>query len=157
MYIINKKEDYLYRPNVGCVILHNKNIFVARRIASEANVWQMPQGGIMENEQLEHALFRELMEEIGTNNVKILQESKYQRYYKIPQSLIGQAWEGKYIGQKQKWFLVEFAGRDDEININTPEPEFCEWKWMSVADVLKHAVHFKKDIYHDVFAEFNIL
>lgn len=157
MYIINKKEDHLYRPNVGCVILHNGDVFAARRVISEANVWQMPQGGIMEGEDVEEALFRELLEEIGTNDVRILKESAYYRYYKVPQNMIGQIWEGKYIGQKQKWFLLEFTGKDVDINIETEHPEFSEWKWMSVPELIKNSIYFKRDIYHDVFAEFNIL
>lgn len=156
MYIISKQDDNLYRPNVACVILSNDGVFAARRVTGESNIWQMPQGGVNKGEELEEAMLRELMEEIGTNNVRILRQSKYNRYYKIPQHLIHQNWQGKYIGQKQRWFLAEFTGNDSDINVNTPNPEFSEWRWFAANDVIKQAVHFKRDLYRDVFAEFNI-
>lgn len=156
MYIISKKDDNLYRSNVACVILHNNNIFAAKRVNGEGNIWQMPQGGVGKGETLEDAILRELMEEIGTNNIKILRQSKYNRYYKIPQHLIHQNWLGKYIGQKQRWFLAEFTGQDSDININTEIPEFSEWKWLTTNDLIKQSVHFKRDIYRDVFAEFDL-
>ena len=156
MYLINKKQEHLYRPNVGCVMLKNDGIFVAKRVGYDTDAWQMPQGGVDDHEDLATALLRELLEEIGTNNVTIIQESTYNRYYKVPQIVATQVWGGKYIGQKQKWFLVKFNGEDEEINIHTANPEFEEWKWSSAEDTIRQAVFFKKDIYTDVLSEFGI-
>ncbi|MDA0617475.1 MAG: NUDIX domain-containing protein [Proteobacteria bacterium] len=106
MYLINKKQEHLYRPNVGCVLIKGDRIFVAKRLGYTADAWQMPQGGVDGNEQFEEALLRELNEEIGTDNIDILQKSSYFRYYKVPSKVSMQAWGGRYIGQKQQWFLA---------------------------------------------------
>lgn len=156
MYLINKQQEHLYRPNVGCVLLKENKIFIAKRLGYTTDAWQMPQGGVDNGEDYETALFRELMEEIGTNNIKVLQESTYYRYYKVPQNLSVQIWGGKYIGQKQKWFLAEFQGEDSEINIHTPKPEFEDWKWSSANNILRKSVFFKRDIYTDVLGEFGL-
>ena len=156
MYLINKKQEHLYRPNIGCVILKNGKILSAKRVGYDSNAWQMPQGGVDGNENLREAIMRELLEEIGTNNVEIVRESTYFRYYKIPATITTQIWGGKYIGQKQKWFLMNFKGEDSEVNIHTNHPEFEEWKWSEPSDIIREAIFFKKDIYSDVLAEFEI-
>lgn len=156
MYIINKKQEHLYRPNVGCVLVRNDKIFVARRIGYNSNTWQMPQGGVDNNEAFEEALFRELKEEIGTDNIEILKKSSYYRYYKVPKNISTNIWGGRYIGQKQQWFLAQFKGSDAEINIHTEAPEFEEWQWSSVEDTVHRAVFFKRDIYTDVLSEFGL-
>ncbi|MFT4967307.1 MAG: putative (di)nucleoside polyphosphate hydrolase [Candidatus Deianiraeaceae bacterium] len=156
MYLINKKQDHLYRPNVGCVLMKNNKIFVAKRIGHRTDTWQMPQGGVNSEEEYEDALLRELKEEIGTNNIEVIKQSSYYRYYKIPKNMSLQMWGGKYIGQKQRWFLANFKGEDAEINIDTAIPEFEAWKWLDVDSTINKAVFFKKDIYIDVLAEFNI-
>jgi putative (di)nucleoside polyphosphate hydrolase len=156
MYLINKKQEHLYRPNVGCVLIKGDRIFVAKRLGYTADAWQMPQGGVDGNEQFEEALLRELNEEIGTDNIDILQKSSYFRYYKVPSKVSMQAWGGRYIGQKQQWFLAKFKGEDAEINIQTKIPEFEEWQWSSPTETVHRAVFFKKDIYMDVLSEFNL-
>lgn len=156
MYIINKKQEHLYRPNVGCVMLKDNGVFIAKRIGYYTDAWQMPQGGVDKDENYTDALHRELLEEIGTNNVEILQQSTYNRYYKVSKDVARQAWGGRYIGQKQIWFLVRFKGNDSEINIQTQNPEFEEWRWSTPDETIKKAVFFKKDIYIDVLSEFGI-
>ncbi len=156
MYLVNKKQEHLYRTNVGCVILKDDKIFSAKRVGYDSDTWQMPQGGVDGNENFEDAIFRELLEEIGTNNITVLRESTYFRYYKIPHNITTQIWGGKYIGQKQKWFLLDFKGDDSEINIHTEKPEFKNWKWSTPDDVIRDAIFFKRDIYTDVLTEFDI-
>ena len=157
MYLINKKQEHLYRPNVGCVILKDDKIFVAKRIGYNTDTWQMPQGGVDFQETHLQALFRELLEEIGTNNVEVLKESSYSRYYKVSKEASYQAWKGKYIGQKQKWFLAKFNGKDNEINLQTKSPEFESWQWFTPEQTIKKAIFFKKDIYIDVLNEFGFI
>lgn len=132
----------------------NNQVFVARRIDTTSEAWQMPQGGIDAGENPEQAAFRELLEETGTNKAKIISESRDWLYYDLPENLVGKIWKGKYRGQKQKWFLMSFLGDDSDINIETEEPEFLEWKWTEHEKLPDLIVPFKRKLYADIVAEF---
>lgn len=147
-----------FRQGVGMVIFNkNKHIFVAKRLESKFEAWQMPQGGILVGETPSKAVLREMREEIGCNKANIIAETKKWYSYHIPHFLINKLWEGQYKGQKQKWFLVEFIGEDQEINIHTDTPEFCEWKWVPIPEMLDIVVPFKKPLYLAVLKEFEHL
>ena len=119
------------RKGVGIVVLNKRNeIFVAKRIDNPKNFWQMPQGGVDDGEDYLSAAFRELEEETSVKNVKLIKEIEGTTSYELPDNLLGIIWKGKYKGQKQKWFLMRYIGKDEDININTKKPEFLEWKWM---------------------------
>ena len=72
----------------------------------------------------------------------------------MPEDLIPKLWNGKYRGQKQKWFLFKFLGKDEDINITTEQPEFSKWKWISKESLLDEIVPFKKSVYKNVLKEF---
>ena len=148
-----------YRPCVGMMILNkNKQILVGRRIDHPSGYWQMPQGGIDENEKPEDAVWREMMEEIGTNNAELLYSSSDWLKYEIPnETLLTLPWGTKYVGQKQKWFVFKFKGRDSEININTINPEFSEWKWSDQNLLINNIVPFKQKTYTKVLEEFKFI
>ena len=142
------------RTGVGIVVLNSKNnIFVGKRKDNPFDKWQMPQGGVDENEPLLKAMKRELLEETSIVNIKVLKEFKHWLEYELPENLIGKIWKGKYRGQKQKWFVVKFLGNDSEININTKNPEFIEWKWVSIDILPDLIVLFKKHVYETVLTE----
>jgi putative (di)nucleoside polyphosphate hydrolase len=144
-----------YRPCAGIMVLNKAGeVFVAKRVDSTLDAWQMPQGGIDKGEEPEDAAMRELMEEIGTNNVEIIAEREGWLKYDLPNELVGKMWKGKYGGQEQKWFLVRFLGDDSEINIETEHPEFCEWKWEDPQKLPDVIVPFKKQLYTDVLEAF---
>jgi putative (di)nucleoside polyphosphate hydrolase len=147
-----------YRPNVGILLLgKDRKIFAAQRIDSigtAKTAWQMPQGGIDQGEDARAAAFREMKEEIGTDNARVLAESTDWIPYDLPAELIGKVLGGKYRGQKQKWFAMEFLGTDDEINIHTEEPEFHTWEWVTPGFLLSNIVEFKRETYGRVFEEF---
>ena len=132
-------------------------ILVAQRIDQVAEAWQMPQGGVDEGETPRQAALRELKEEIGTNNVKIIGETKEWISYDLPQNLADKVWGGRFRGQEQKWFAMRFLGRDDDINLATENPEFIEWKWIIMDDLLNTAVSFKRDNYAQVITAFRHL
>ena len=140
-----------YRPCVGIMLINRDNlILIGKRLDSENDsqfAWQMPQGGIDANESPEQAALRELKEEIGTNNASIVYEYEQWMKYELPQQLAKTLWKGKYIGQTQKWFVMKFLGNDSEININTSIPEFKQWKWVAVEELISIVVPFKRDIY----------
>ena len=146
-----------YRKCVGMMILNQDNsILVGRRLDHPSGFWQMPQGGIDNNEVPQDAVWREMKEEIGTNNVKLIFTSSQWLNYEIPEeTLIKLPWGKKYIGQTQKWFVFRFIGEDNEINVGTENPEFSEWKWISHKDILNNVVPFKKNLYIEVLKEFN--
>ena len=142
------------------MILNNKNeILVGRRIDHPSGYWQMPQGGIDLNEKPEEAVWREMMEEIGTNNASLIQTSNHWLNYDIPKDTLEKLpWGKTYIGQTQKWFLFRFNGQDSDINVTTDNPEFSEWKWSRYESLADNIVPFKREIYKKIINEFkNIL
>ena len=149
----NKKELSL-RLGVGIALLnHENNVFVGKRIDNPANSWQMPQGGVDKNEDLLQAAKRELEEETSIKTVKIIKELNEWQAYDLPKNLLGKLWDGKYRGQKQKWFIMKFLGKNNEINIKTERPEFLDWKWIKPSDLPGVAVDFKINIYKKMAKE----
>ena len=143
------------RNGVGAIILNRENkVFVGKRKDNPVDKWQMPQGGIDKGEKTIDAVIREMNEETGIKkNFKILYETKIWHYYKLPIYLQKKLWGGKFVGQKQKWFLIDFKGKDSEINIQTKKPEFKKWKWTSSKKMMELIVPFKKKLYANVVSE----
>ena len=110
----------------------------------------MPQGGVDEGESFLKAAFRELEEETGIKNVELIKEIDGTMTYELPVHLLGIIWKGKYRGQKQKWFVMRFLGKDEEINIKTDKPEFLEWKWIDLKMLTEVVVDFKLHIYKEL-------
>jgi len=145
-----------YRKCVGMMILNsNKEILVGRRLDHPSGYWQMPQGGIDDNENPKEAVWREMLEEIGTNKAKLLKISNQWINYVIPsETLKTLPWGDMYIGQTQKWFAFDFLGEDDDINVATDNPEFSEWKWARMDSIIDSIVPFKRDVYAKILKEF---
>ncbi|MEH6524650.1 MAG: RNA pyrophosphohydrolase [Sneathiella sp.] len=144
-----------YRPCAGMMVINKENnVFVGRRLDMVSQYWQMPQGGIDPGELPLEAAHRELLEEIGTQNVELLHSLKEWIEYDLPADLVGKVWKGKYRGQKQKWFLFRFLGEDADINIATKHAEFAEWKWSPPKNLIGEIVPFKRDIYETIVTEF---
>tara|TARA_B110000438_G_C15738524_1_gene617391 strand:+ start:491 stop:961 length:471 start_codon:yes stop_codon:yes gene_type:complete len=142
------------RTGVGIAVLNSENkVFVGKRKDNPFDKWQMPQGGVDSNEPLLLAMKRELLEETSIRNIEILKEFNQWLEYELPENLIGKIWKGKYRGQKQKWFVVRFIGDDSEININTKNAEFIEWKWIDIDILPDLIVLFKKKVYEKVLIE----
>ena len=136
------------RQGVGIIVLNKNNkVFVGRRKDNPVNKWQMPQGGIDKNEKPLNAMRRELAEETSIINIEVLKEIDNWLEYELPPNLLGKIWKGKYRGQKQKWFIVKFIGKEDEINLKTKNPEFIEWKWIDYNLLPDVIVSFKKEVY----------
>jgi len=148
-----------YRRCVGMMILNDKNeILVCKRLDHPSGYWQMPQGGIDNHEKPEEAVWREMMEEIGTNNAKLLQTSSQWINYDIPKDTLAKLpWGKQYVGQTQKWFVFRFTGRNQDINVETENPEFSEWKWANFETLSDNIVPFKKDVYRKIINEFRTI
>ena len=149
-------DERPYRPCVGIFLINNaKQVFGGRRIDGRAEAWQMPQGGINPGETVIDACMREMREEIGTSSAELLCEHDKWLYYDIPLPLADRLWHGQYKGQKQKWMALRFTGNDHDIDVNTAEPEFCEWRWLEPRELVDRAVVFKRDVYDDVLKAFS--
>ena len=155
---MNENNQLPLRIGVGIVLLnHENNIFVGRRIDNPKNSWQMPQGGVDQNESFLQAARRELEEETGIKSVKLIKTLDGWLKYDLPENLLGKLWNGKYRGQKQKWFVMKFLGKTDEINVKTKNPEFFDWKWIKPSELPEIVVNFKVDIYKKIKEELSSL
>ena len=148
------KKKLPMRTGVGIIVLNNKNqIFVGKRKDNPGNKWQMPQGGVDHDEDFITAMKRELYEETSIKSIKVLKELDGLFEYELPQNLLGIIWKGRFRGQKQKWFIARFIGKNNEINVKTKKPEFIEWKWIKMDELPKVIVDFKKDVYEKILIE----
>jgi len=155
---MNNNKQLPLRTGVGIILLNHENkIFVGKRIDNPKNFWQMPQGGVNQNENFLQAAKRELEEETGIKSVELVKELNEWLGYDLPENLLGKVLEGKYRGQKQKWFIMKFVGKDNEINVKTKNPEFLDWKWIEVSKLPSIAVSFKIDLYKKLKEELNFL
>lgn len=144
-----------YRPNVAAIVLSSSypfecKIFIAKRSDMD-NIWQFPQGGIDKGESVKNALFRELKEEIGTDEVEIIAEYPEWLSYDFPSKIVKKMYP--YDGQIQKYFLVRLK-HGATININTKHPEFDDYQFVSVKQIFEMINHFKKNIYVKVIKYF---
>ncbi|GAB4287352.1 MAG: RNA pyrophosphohydrolase [Roseovarius sp.] len=149
-----------YRPCVGVMLVNDRGeVFVGQRIDTPAPAWQMPQGGIDAGESVRAAALRELAEETGLapELVRIEAETPDWLCYDLPADLLGKVWQGRYRGQRQKWVLARFLGRDEDIDIATAHPEFSRWRWLPPAALIDSIVPFKRAVYERVLAEFRDL
>ena len=136
------------RNGVGVIVLNNENkVFVGKRKDNPVDRWQMPQGGVDIGESYLSAMKRELYEETSIKSIEILKEINGFFEYELPKNLVGIIWKGKFRGQKQKWFITRFIGNENEINLQTKNPEFIEWKWIIPDELPKTIVDFKKNMY----------
>ena len=139
------------RNGVGVIVLNNENkVFVGKRKDNPVDMWQMPQGGVDIGESYLSAMKRELYEETSIKSIEILKEINGFFEYELPKNLVGIIWKGKFRGQKQKWFITRFIGNENEINLQTKNPEFIDWKWIIPDELPKTIVDFKKKMYDEL-------
>jgi putative (di)nucleoside polyphosphate hydrolase len=153
-----------YRPCVGVALFNRAGrVFIGRRIGGPEHMdsthsWQMPQGGVDADEDPYAAALRELYEETNVRSVEKLGEISGWLRYDIPRAIVGEAWGGRYRGQKQKWYALRFTGKDREVDIEDPagghEPEFVDWRWERLERTPELIVPFKRKVYERVAREF---
>jgi putative (di)nucleoside polyphosphate hydrolase len=146
-----------YRPGAGVMLLNREGkVFVAQRLDSTLEAWQMPQGGLDPGEKPVDGALRELEEETGIprDKVEVVAAAPRPLTYDLPADLVGKLWKGRWRGQEQHWFLLHFLGEDSDVNIATAEPEFRAWKWIDPEDLPKMIVPFKRKLYEAVLEAF---
>jgi putative (di)nucleoside polyphosphate hydrolase len=145
-----------WRRGVGVMLANPAGrVFVGERLDAPG-AWQMPQGGIDAGETPRQAALRELEEETGVSPGLVTVEAETAGWvrYELPAELVGKVWKGRYRGQEQKWFLLRFAGRDDQVRLDLDHAEFARWRWADPAELVDGIVPFKRDLYVQVLAQF---
>lgn len=146
-----------FRSGIGIILANNENqLFLARRIGQDA--WQFPQGGIIEDETAEQAMFRELHEETGLRekDVEILATSKDWLKYRLPKFMVRHYSEPICIGQRQRWFLLRLLTDDQKVRFDTTnKPEFDGFQWVHYWYPLTRVISFKKKVYRKALEEFS--
>ena len=148
-----------YRPNVAMVVINSKNkVLICRRINTKT--WQFPQGGVDNDENLEKAMYRELLEEVGLRkeDVQYIGESADTIIYDIPKTIRSRVLGGKFKGQEQKWFLLKIKNDDHEIRLDYEAfPEFDTFEWVSFWQPIDRIVDFKREAYRKALSELRFL
>jgi len=151
------RESLPYRPAAGVMLLSREGkVWVGQRLDSTLEAWQMPQGGLDPGEEALDGALRELEEETGISRIKveILARAPEPLFYDLPDDLLGKIWKGKWRGQRQTWFCARFLGADEDVNLQTPEPEFRAWRWVEPRELPALIVPFKEGLYRDVLKAF---
>lgn len=142
------------RVGVGAIVLNEYNkVLVGKRKDNPYDKWQMPQGGVDQDEDLYSAMKRELYEETSITSFKLIREIEKWLTYELPENLKGKIWKGKFRGQKQKWYILRFTGDEREINVKTKNPEFIDWKWITIEELPRSIVDFKRKVYENLVKE----
>ncbi len=148
-----------YRPNVGIILVNQKNeVFWGKRIREHS--WQFPQGGIKYGESPVQAMYRELREEVGLlpEHVRILGRTRNWLRYNVPEDFIRRDSRGIYKGQKQIWFLLRLVGRDSDVSLRaTRHPEFDAWRWSHYWVPLDSVIEFKREVYTQALNELSLI
>jgi putative (di)nucleoside polyphosphate hydrolase len=146
---IEPPTDYIdkdgFRANVGIVLTRGpEEVFLGGRVGGRG--WQFPQGGVNRGEPVEHALFRELKEEIGlgAEDVKILGSTEGWLRYRLPRQYV----RDRCIGQKQRWYLLKLMSDESKLRFDlTSQPEFDRWRWTDYWTPVREVVYFKRRVY----------
>lgn len=138
-----------FRANVGIILIRDdQRVFVGGRPGGRG--WQFPQGGIGPNEAPEQALFRELKEEVGLEpgDVEVMASTRGWLRYRLPKQYQRHDAKTHCIGQKQRWFLLRFAGSDERFRFDTTtQPEFDRWRWADYWSPVRDVIFFKRAVY----------
>ncbi len=152
-------DDSGYRQNVGIIVTNDtRHVVWCKRQGQDA--WQFPQGGVLKDETIEQALYRELKEETGLNkdHVDVIACSKDWLHYRLPKNFIRNNSQPKCIGQKQRWFLLKLKTDESKICLDTSDyPEFDNWRWVDYWHPLREVIFFKRKVYEKALKEFEPL
>lgn len=143
-----------YRKNVGMVVFNAKGeVLVGDRLNFPGS-WQFPQGGVDNGENIKNAALRELYEEVGINDGKIIYEHDEWISYDFPEEIRQSGRFKEFHGQKQKWFLIFWDQDAGNCKLDIHEREFNGVKFIPLSSCLETVVKFKREVYETIIKHF---
>lgn len=141
-----------YRKGVAAIIISKETgqILLGER-TSPVGQWQLPQGGCKKHESFLEALHREVQEEVGVSNLKVIRETKEVLRYDWPEGLKPNS---QYGGQEQIYFLLD--GTDINVDKLQATEEFRNFGWFDIDKALSLFVPWKKQSILKAFEELKI-
>ncbi len=144
-----------FRANVGIILCHEDGrLMLAGRVGSKG--WQFPQGGMLQGESPDEAMYRELHEEVGLTDedVSVLGSTDDWLRYRLPDRYIRHGSKPLCIGQKQRWYLLRLCGSEDRVRFDRSDsPEFDRWRWVEFWHPVKEVIYFKRRVYAQALNE----
>ncbi len=138
-----------FRANVGIILANADNkLMLGGRVGAKG--WQFPQGGMLEDEEPEQAMFRELHEEVGLlpEDVELLGVTSDWLRYRLPNKFVRRHSKPLCIGQKQRWFILRLVSDDDRVRFDCGEkPEFDRIRWVPFWRPVNEVIYFKRRVY----------
>lgn len=150
--------EYPYRKCAGAVLFNEEGkVLICARNDLKHDDWQFPQGGIEDGETAVEAARRELFEETSVKSVQFVTALEEGQRYTFPEFILEKRKKRGIHnpGQDLYWCLFRFTGKDSEINLNTAEPEFRKYEWVTLDEAVKRVVDFKKTAYEKMAAAFS--
>lgn len=126
------------RPGVvGCFFNDDKILFVYK---AEHNLWQLPQGGIDNHEDIDTAFAREMEEELGKGFAKNISGEitvhgvdilRFPEHLHGSRKLVTDEGEEKIMQGKAYFFC---KAEVSESSLNLEESEFDEYRWLTISE-----------------------
>lgn len=136
------RDGLTYRQSTSALIVDKiGRILIVQKKSYKNNEWEIPGGGIDENESPEIAINRELNEELGSDKFEVIKISNQIDRYEWPDELINQKIEERepvFRGQERRQFLVMFLG--DESDIKPQIEEIRDVKWVIPCDLSDYLI-----------------
>ncbi len=133
------------------MIVNDRGHVLAIERADIAGAWQLPQGGLDEDEDPLDAAYREIAEETGIEktDLEFVKACAEPLVYELPVTARSRK-TGR--GQVLYWFLFHFVG--DLQRAVTPTREARGSQWMPFSHVVTGVTSFRKPMYTRLAQEF---
>jgi putative (di)nucleoside polyphosphate hydrolase len=135
------KSNKPYRKGVNAIIVDKDNNFLlVQKKGYKDSEWNFLGGGRKEGETLNQNMFRELKEEIGSEetDLEIVGVSTHKIEYDYPPDTVLKIHSGRYRGQSYDQVILRYIEDKNKLEFTTEE--FKKHKWVKAKELKKYLV-----------------